>query len=69
MKIEDGWTCSENPSECFPKAGDGVVQGTEECDDKNSQSGDGCSNENKIENGWACVGTPSVCRSKCGDGI
>jgi cysteine-rich repeat protein len=46
--------------------GDGVVQGscTEECDDGNLDSGDGCSSTCTIEIGLACPDTPLVdCRT------
>jgi cysteine-rich repeat protein len=47
--------------------GDGVVTRAERCDDGNTKSGDGCSNECQVEgNGWVCRGAPSVC-TVCGD--
>ncbi len=48
--------------------GNGRIDEDEECDDGNSQSGDGCSPECRVEEGWACVGGPSRCTSLCGDG-
>src|SRR5437867_3377698 len=41
--------------------GNGVVEGTEECDDGNTTSGDGCSATCQLENTSAiCVGIPTV---------
>ena len=34
---------------------------TEECDDGNTQNGDGCSESCVVEEGWECNGQPSVC--------
>ena len=54
----------------IPSCGDGIVEGTETCDDGNDQPGDGCSDTCQIEAGWLCSGTPSSCRQiLCGDGI
>lgn len=41
---------------------DGVITGTETCDDANSTSGDGCSANCTIETGWECQGQPSRCQ-------
>jgi fibro-slime domain-containing protein len=51
--------------------GDGIVEGTEECDDGNTNSGDGCTNECRIESDWVCPvpGQPCVSTVVCGDGI
>jgi cysteine-rich repeat protein len=40
---------------------DGLIQGTEECDDENAANGDGCSAMCLIESGFVCNGEPSVC--------
>jgi cysteine-rich repeat protein len=47
--------------------GDGLVGSTEQCDDGNNRSGDGCDSSCAIERGWNCVDT--LCRPACGDGI
>jgi len=49
--VEEGWTCSGVPSICSAICGDGItiIEGKEECDDKNSILNDGCSNSCKIE--------------------
>ena len=42
--------------------GNGVVEGTEECDDGNTTSGDGCSATCRLENTSAiCAGIPTGC--------
>ncbi len=48
--------------------GDGVIEGTEQCDDGGTVPGDGCDANCEIEPGWICVGEPSVCSEDCGDG-
>ena len=48
--------------------GDGLVTGTEACDDGNPDMGDGCADNCTIEGGWTCApGDPSVCTPTCGD--
>ncbi|CAE7214372.1 psiR [Symbiodinium sp. CCMP2592] len=52
---------------------------TEQCDDGNNASGDGCSSSCDVETGWSCSQGPShlspgvapgdTCRAICGDGI
>ncbi len=42
--IEQGWSCSGQPSSCMLTCGNGTVSGNEQCDDGNTMSGDGCSN-------------------------
>jgi len=50
--------CADPPP---PTCGDGVVEGTEECDDHNTTSGDGCSATCRLENTSAiCAGIPTV---------
>lgn len=52
--------------------GNGIIGTGEQCDDSNSNSGDGCSSTCNIESGWICTGEPSVCEESggiCGDGI
>ncbi|MGK3959898.1 DNRLRE domain-containing protein [Sorangium sp. So ce1667] len=49
--------------------GDGVIGGSEICDDGNAAGGDGCGADCATENGFACGGAPSVCVTSCGDGI
>ncbi|XP_038156424.1 pappalysin-2 [Cyprinodon tularosa] len=49
--------------------GDGVIQGTEECDDSNLLDGDGCSKKCHKETGFNCHGEPSQCYVFDGDGV
>ncbi|MFC1690225.1 DUF4215 domain-containing protein, partial [Pseudomonadota bacterium] len=46
------YSCSEEPppSDC----GNGVLDGSEQCDDGNTYLGDGCSNYCEVEDGWTC---------------
>eukprot|EP00658_Telonema_sp_P-2_P043148 TRINITY_DN3109_c0_g1_i2.p1 TRINITY_DN3109_c0_g1~~TRINITY_DN3109_c0_g1_i2.p1 ORF type:complete len:399 (-),score=66.20 TRINITY_DN3109_c0_g1_i2:1570-2766(-) len=55
---------------CEPMCGDKLVVGDEECDDGNSQPGDGCGPDCKIEQGWAVGHQGKCCHLiECGDGI
>ncbi|MHC4696640.1 MAG: IPTL-CTERM sorting domain-containing protein [Planctomycetota bacterium] len=49
--------------------GDSVILGAEECDDGNTEAGDGCSPICMVESGWDCTGEPSTCTFHCGDGV
>ena len=66
-KTEDGWECKSYSSPLEKRSycrrlingdsfcGDGVIQGTEECDDGFPLvNGDGCNNRCRIEFGWTC---------------
>ncbi len=50
--------------------GDGVIEGSEECDDGNTTSGDGCSAICTVEPWYTCptAGKPCVYTAVCGDG-
>jgi len=59
---------------CETNCGDGLLSELyEECDDNNTLSGDGCSEDCVVENGWNCSGgsltSKSTCVSTCGDGF
>ncbi len=41
--------------------GNGTTEAGEQCDDNNTNSGDGCSNVCAVESGYTCTQTPSVC--------
>lgn len=58
--------CVGDPVSC-PICGDGVVVGTEACDDGNGLDGDGCSRTCVGEAGFTCTGSPSSCSAICGD--
>lgn len=57
--------CVSPPTTC----GNGIRESSEQCDQGNINSGDGCSVMCTIEPGWICVGSPSVCTTFCGDGL
>ncbi len=40
-----------------------------ECDDGNTDSGDGCSATCQVEAGWACSNPGRPCTAICGDGL
>ena len=51
--------------------GDGLWAGVEECDDGNTESGDGCSSSCRLEAGFRCLsqcGGSDACNTVCGDG-
>jgi fibro-slime domain-containing protein len=54
-------------SEC----GNGALDGTEQCDDANTESGDGCSLICQIENNYDCPEPGQPCKNlaQCGNGI
>ena len=53
-----------------PVCGDGEIGAGEECDDMNTDAGDGCDASCQIEPDTVCDGEPSVCTPDiCGDGI
>jgi len=64
--LEDGFACPTPGASCeTTECGDGVPEGTEECDDGNDQIGDGCTP--------FCVREPNctdgVCEAVCGDEV
>jgi cysteine-rich repeat protein len=77
LERERGWLCSDfyHSKECAKAlcsnmCGNGVATAQEECDDGNTNSGDGCSEVCTVECGYSCTGTntqPNVCSSTCGD--
>ncbi len=46
---------------CEISCGNGDINSGEECDDGNTDDGDGCSSACTIETGWNCTGEPSTC--------
>jgi fibro-slime domain-containing protein len=58
---------------CFdgPVCGDGIVEGTEQCDDGNTTPGDGCNGVCMIEPGYTCPakGGQCVLIATCGNGV
>jgi len=65
-QVENGKTCTGEPSVCRPttaddSCGDGAISSTEECDDTHLEDGDGCSSACKVEPGFECTLWPSEC--------
>lgn len=50
---------------CKETFGDGIIVGTEVCDDKNFNNADGCTTASQLETYYQC--SYNVDRSKCGD--
>ena len=77
--VECGFTCSSSvgsasdPYFCNTSCGDGLLAGTEECDDENLLDGDGCSKFCTVEESWTCSSeacSSSLCLvAVCGDGV
>ncbi|MCK6593389.1 MAG: DUF4215 domain-containing protein, partial [Polyangiaceae bacterium] len=67
--VEAGYSCAGAPSTCSTTCGDGILAGTEQCDDLNTAPLDGCSDTCLVEAGYSCAGAPSSCSAVCGDGI
>lgn len=63
-----GWSAIVGPSTPCPVCGDGLIEGSETCDDANLSGGDGCSSLCVVDHAWSCSGTPSSCAITCGDG-
>jgi cysteine-rich repeat protein len=64
-----GSGCVLDWDEAGSVCGDGVIEGSEECDEGAGDSDPGCSVTCKVVHGWTCTGEPSVCTTTCGDGI
>jgi fibro-slime domain-containing protein len=76
--VEPGYTCPNangsggpcikaQPNTC----GDSILGGTEQCDDGNTNSGDGCSSTCKVEAGYTCASAGAACTKIefCGDRV
>ena len=63
-----GGACVKLPA---PVCGDGMLEGTEQCDDGNTTSGDGCSSTCQLEPGFTCPTPGAPCKriEFCGDSI
>jgi fibro-slime domain-containing protein len=77
-QVEPGYTCPNRNGvggTCIPLTsnvcGDGIVAGTEQCDDGNTTSGDGCSSTCMLEAGYTCPTAGAPCKpiEFCGDGV
>lgn len=51
--------------QCLPVCGDGILLGSEACDDANSVSGDGCSSSCSVESYFICNTTSAAGYSVC----
>jgi fibro-slime domain-containing protein len=63
-----GATCDADVCDDAPPVaicGDGIINGTEQCDDGNTTPGDGCSASCRLEPGFACIVQPTVPNSAC----
>ncbi|MFP6685105.1 MAG: hypothetical protein VB934_10340 [Polyangiaceae bacterium] len=58
----DGGMGGAGGSEPMNVCGNGKIEVSEECDDKNSANGDGCSSSCQVEKGYDCDGEPSMCK-------
>ncbi len=80
--VETGYVCLQDTTpmdnicdtggagSVVPVCGDGIVIGTEVCDDGNTATGDGCDASCVVETGWSCDGAdPTTCNTTCGDSI
>jgi large repetitive protein len=85
-EVEDGWYCfggdHSTNDECHEICGDPYHYyydiSNMQCDDNNTDSGDGCSSGCMIEAGWDCTNdwviasdydVPTECIEVCGDGV
>ncbi|MBN2577293.1 MAG: DUF4215 domain-containing protein [Deltaproteobacteria bacterium] len=67
-KFNPGWACGGDPPNCHQtKCGDGKVEGSEGCDDGNTNPNDGCSPTCHSEP--KCDSAAGTCESKCGDAL
>ena len=56
MTVESGYTCDTPGSDCTTICGDGIMVGSQTCDDGDSIGGDGCSADcSVIEAGYTCA--------------
>jgi fibro-slime domain-containing protein len=76
-QVEPGYTCPNRNGVGGPclklkgnVCGDGVIAGTEQCDDGNVANGDGCSSTCSLEQGWTCPTPGQPCKrlEYCGNG-
>lgn len=63
-RVDHGWTCIDEPSQCTTTCGDGIIAlGVEQCDQEGipPTGMDGCSSSCQQEANWTCTGEPSTC--------
>ncbi len=66
-QIETGFACPTAGAACASVCGDGILKGSETCDDHNAIAGDGCSATCQVETGFTCPTVNAACVPKCGD--
>lgn len=69
LRCPDGEVCGDD-GRCglASVCGDGVIEGGEACDDRNTDNGDGCSSTCRIEPGWACANAFNLNTGSDGNG-
>lgn len=67
--IKPGWSCASHGGACRAAAcGDSVIAGDEECEDGDTDEGDGCSSTCRLEPGYKCPTAGQTCeKTVCGD--
>jgi len=72
--VTAGWTCPSGGGPCTQVSsaacGNATLETGEECDDGNTDDGDGCSKVCQVESGYTCPNVGMKCRPivSCGDG-
>ncbi len=63
--------CRRDLSGCSSVCGNSYREAGEDCDDGDTEEGDGCSASCQVEPGWTCdvSAEPSACAPACGDGL
>jgi hypothetical protein len=75
VTVNDGVNSITGPIWTFTTGacGNGIIGGSEQCDDQNVSSGDGCSATCQVETCFQCSGAPSTCSpangAACSDGV
>lgn len=65
LYCESGFYLSSSTACLLQVCGDGVIHGTEQCDDGNLIDGDGCSSACEVETQWKCVSATAGGVSSC----
>lgn len=61
----NGYLPSDVTGSCESVCGDGIIAGSEICDDGNQAIGDGCSDQCTVETGWTCEQPNPLAASLC----
>ncbi|CAI2364171.1 unnamed protein product [Moneuplotes crassus] len=57
-------------NQTIKRCGDGILVGSEQCDDGNSADNDGCSSTSTLEPGYTCTSSlPTTCTLNCGNNV